>query len=123
MHVAHCFTVFSMSAFIFTQYTNSGAKGLIFLYPHGCYPIAIVFVSFNRKGIINYSFTFHGVAINHCQFTSYSPLGVSCYILISMFCVASPVLYVMSTSAGGYLLMLPPVCFLWMCIMPYLLMC
>ena len=66
-HVTHWFMVFFTSAFMFTQYTISLAKSLAFLVLIcllcKCSSICLC----NRKGY-NYSFSFHGNAINHCQF-------------------------------------------------------
>ena len=121
MHVAHCFNVFKMSAFIFVQYIDLNAKYLVFPIPCGCFTTAVLFVSPLEKDLlfIYPSWQFHQ-SLSICFLMASS---VPCCFLIHLSCVASPALCMIPNSAGGCLLMLLPVCSLRFCKLSYLLMC
>ena len=84
------------------------------------YPCAVVFVSTIKKKLLFFppSWQCH----QSLPIDSLLASSISYCVLINLFCVASPVLYMISAFACDRLLMLPPVYPLWMCIMAYLLM-
>ena len=115
-HVAHCFTVFLMSALIFTKYIDSLGK-FHFLFLHHFCATAPVFVSEIQKVLLFFclSWQCHQLLLAHAWLANNS----ACFVLLNLFCVASAVLCMILAFAGLHPVRLPPVCLLWMSILLY----
>ena len=94
MHVDHCSTVFLMSAFIFFPFSsilNHMLRVSSFLHPHGCWLTAVVSVSEIEKELL----FFYPLLQCHKSLSIHFLLAsiVSFCVLIYLYCVTSPALY------------------------------